>query len=63
MDLSNLLDFSNLTDILLFVLALVIVWVLLRFILRLTMRFFSCGCVLIVLVALALFILRVTGNI
>jgi hypothetical protein len=63
MDLSNILNYSNLSDIVLFVLALVIVWILLRFILRLTVRFFSCGCVLIVLVGIALLILRATGNI
>jgi len=42
--------------IILFVLG--IIWVVLRFALKLTMRIFSCGCSIILLIALALVLLR-----
>jgi len=42
--------------IILFVLG--IIWVVLRFALKFTMRIFSCGCSIILLIALALVLLR-----
>jgi len=46
--------------IILFVLS--IIWVVLRFALKLTMRVFSCGCSIILLIAVALVLLNYFGN-
>lgn len=55
------MDPSTLEQIFLFLLALIIVWIIVRFLLRLTMRIFSCGCSLILLVGLLLLILNLAG--
>jgi hypothetical protein len=55
------MDPNSIMDIFLLLLALVIAWILLRFILRLTMKIFSCGCSLIVLLGILLLILRLSG--
>jgi hypothetical protein len=36
-----------------------IIWIVLRFILNLTMRIFSCGCSIILFIALVLVVLRI----
>ena len=52
---------SPLIEIFLLILALVIAWIILRFLLRLTMRIFSCGCTLIILLGVLLLILNLSG--
>lgn len=49
---------DQLTQIGLFLLALVVIWIILRFVLRLAMRIFTLGCLLILGLGAALFILR-----
>jgi hypothetical protein len=55
------MDPSTLTEIFLLILALVIAWIIVRFLLRLTMRIFSCGCSLIILLGVLLLILNLSG--
>lgn len=55
------MELSALTNIFLFISALVIVWIVVRFLLRLTMRIFSCGCSLIILLGVVLLILNLSG--
>jgi hypothetical protein len=55
------MEISNLVDLFVLLLVLVVAWILLRYILRFTMRIFSCGCALIVVLAVLLLILRQTG--
>lgn len=55
------MDISSFMDLFLLLMALVIFWILLRFILRLTMRIFSCGCSVIIVLGVLLLILRLTG--
>ena len=47
----------ELLTILFIILGIAIVWVLLKFILKITTQIFSCGCGIIVLIALILFFL------
>jgi hypothetical protein len=55
----NLLEGSNLLYAILILLGLGVAWIILKFILRFTMRFFTCGCVFLVAVgAIALLVLR-----
>ena len=55
----NLLEGSNLLYAILFLLGLGVAWIILKFVLRLTMRFFTCGCVFLVAIgAIALLVLR-----
>lgn len=49
---------DSLIQIVLLILALVVAWVLLRFVLRLAARIFTLGCIAIVIIGLALFFLR-----
>ena len=46
------MDNSLLTQVLLIFLGVVILWVIIRFVLRLTARLFACGCALIVIIGL-----------
>lgn len=55
------MDADQLIQIGLIILALVVVWVIVRAVLRLTMRVFACGCSLILAVAVILVLLRVFG--
>jgi hypothetical protein len=49
---------ESLQDVALVIAGLLVLWVILRFFLRLTRRIFSCGCALIVLLGLFLAVLR-----
>ncbi len=53
------MDADQLIQIGLIILALIVVWVIVRAVLRLTMRVFACGCSLILAVAVILVLLRV----
>jgi hypothetical protein len=55
------MDSSTLMDIFLLILALIIAWIIVRFLLRLTMKIFSCGCSLIILLGILLLILNLSG--
>jgi hypothetical protein len=44
----NLLEGSNLLYAVLILVGLGVVWIILKFLLRFTMRFFTCGCVFLV---------------
>lgn len=55
------MDPSTLTNIFLFLSALVIAWIIVRFLLRLTMRIFFCGCSVIILLGVVLLILNLSG--
>jgi hypothetical protein len=55
------MEISSFMDLFLLLMALVIAWILLRFILRLTARIFSCGCSVIIVLGALLLILRLTG--
>jgi len=61
----NLLLSSPSTDQLLwlaaFVAALVVIWVMLRVLLKLALRIFAFGCVAIVIIALSIYLLYVMG--
>ncbi len=46
----------------LLLLALIVIWVILRIILRLTMKIFTCGCTLIVAVGVILVLVSTWGN-
>jgi hypothetical protein len=55
----NLLEGSNLLYAILILVGLGVAWIALKFLLRLTMRLFTCGCVFLVIVgAIALLVLR-----
>lgn len=49
---------QSLPNILLLLLALFILWLVLRFVLRLAWRLFTCGCAMLVLLALVLLALH-----
>lgn len=49
---------NSLIQIVLLILVLVVAWVLLRFVLRLASRIFTLGCLVIVIIGVALFFLR-----
>jgi hypothetical protein len=49
---------ENLTEIFLIVVGLIVLWIALRFFLRLTGKIFSCGCAAILAVGLFLAFLR-----
>jgi hypothetical protein len=51
----------DLTMILIGILVLAILWVVLKFLFKLTMRIFSCGCVLILLVGAFIFLSSYLG--
>jgi hypothetical protein len=51
------MDISLLTIGLIF-LALIVVWIILRFVLRFTMRIFTCGCSLIVFTGIVILALK-----
>ncbi len=46
----NLLEGSNLLYAILILVGLGVTWIILKFLLRFTMRFFTCGCVFLVAV-------------
>jgi len=52
------MDTSQLTQIFIIILVLVVVWVILRFVLRLAGKIFSIGCSLIVLLGIILVVVR-----
>ncbi len=55
----NLLEGSNLLYAVLILVGLGVAWIVLKFVLRFTMRFFTCGCVfLVALGAIALLVMR-----
>ena len=55
----NLLEGSNLLYAILILFGLGVAWIVLKFLLRFTMRFFTCGCIFQVAVgAIALLVLR-----
>ena len=57
--MDQFLDFSNpIVQIIILILGLAIFWILLRFFLRLTMRIFTLGCGLIVLLGLCVLVFR-----
>jgi hypothetical protein len=52
------MDTSQLTQIFIFIVILVVAWVVLRFVLRLAWKIFSIGCSLIVLLGIILVAMR-----
>lgn len=42
-------------EILIAILAFIVLWVVIRFVLKLALKIFACGCVMILLLAVALF--------
>jgi hypothetical protein len=50
------MDNSLLTQVLLILLGVIILWVVIHFLLRLTAKIFACGCALIVLIGVAAFV-------
>jgi hypothetical protein len=50
---------GSLTNIILIILGLVILWVILRFFLRLTGKIFGCGCGVILAIGILLAVLRI----
>ena len=50
------MDNSLLTQVLIIFLVVVVLWVVLHFLLRLTAKIFACGCALIVLIGVAAFL-------
>jgi len=57
MEIFNILpSMDSMINIFLVLLILVVIWILFRFILRLTVKVFSCGCILIVLIGVIFFL-------
>ncbi len=54
---------DQLTGVVVFVLALLVVWILVRIFFRIAMRIFTLGCALILVIALLLFVMRYFGSI
>jgi hypothetical protein len=52
---------EQVVDIILFVVGLVLVWIVLRFILGVAMRIFRIGCMLLLVMGVLLVVLRVIG--
>ncbi|GAB4536802.1 MAG: hypothetical protein Fur0018_27480 [Anaerolineales bacterium] len=52
----------DLTTILLIIGALLLLWLLLRFLLKLATKVFACGCAVIALIAVALLLLAYAGH-
>ena len=52
----------DLTTILLFIVVLLLAWVALRFLLKLAAKIFTCGCVVILLIAVGLLLLTNFGG-
>ncbi len=52
----------DLTTVLLFIAVLLLIWVALRFLLKLAAKIFACGCVVILLIAAGLFLLTYFGE-
>ena len=50
---------ESLTDVFLIILGLMVLWFILRFLLRLTAKIFSCGCGTILAIGIFLAILRI----
>jgi hypothetical protein len=52
------MDNNSLIQIIVIIVGLVVLWVILRFVLRLTAKIFACGCSAILVLGILLFILR-----
>ena len=50
---------ESLTDVFLIILGLIVLWFILRFLLRLTAKIFRCGCGIILAIGIFLAILRI----
>ena len=53
----NLLEGSNLLYAVLILIGLGVAWIVLKFVLRFTMRFFTCGCVFLIAVGVIAYLL------
>ncbi len=56
------MDPESITQLLFIIAGLVVLWVVLRFVLRLTAKVFSCGCGAILALGILLFLLRQLGG-
>ena len=56
------MDPESITQLLFIVAGLAVLWVVLRFVLRLTAKVFSCGCGAILALGILLFLLRQLGG-
>ncbi len=56
------IDFTDPLTILLVVAALIVVWLALRFVLKLAAKIFACGCAVIAVIAVILLVLAYAAN-
>ena len=56
------MDPESITQLLFIIVGLAVLWVVLRFVLRLTAKVFSCGCGAILALGILLFLLRQLGG-